>query len=337
MKKPFPWKGSHRDIPATIRAELEQIKSDFVIVAATKKIPVKTIAAGQYAHLGLKHDGTAFEIAGKIMPAASVGKFAARNRMGWEVKRTDLPKITKTFSWESPNFGDGATYGYHTHYRDREVYQVQYFEPRLFSIEVELLNSPGVDTALVKFKIDQVLDRKVETFEEDVHFALNLLQESTGAAGVYSSDATREDFIGTVLLDWEVFPPGSADELIASFTKHAGGLSPEKAGIVAARVKLFNKLPVEHLIRGAGSFGSYVGALYADDLVVFENMNYGNALYVLYADWQDVSKRSRLDLLRGTSESFDRIVHAEGWETKFTELIEAELKKRGRSTKRRAA
>jgi len=334
MTKTFPWKGSHRSIPATISASLGQIKSNLVMVAATKKILVKTIAAGQYAHLGLQHDGSAFEIADTTMPAASVGKIAARNRMGWEVRRTDLPKIKKTFSWESPNFGDGATYGYHTHYREREVYPVQYFEPRLFSIDVELLNSPGVDTALVKFQIDQVLDRTADTFEDDLLFALNLLQESTGVVGVYASDASREDFIGTVLLDWEVFPPGSVDELIASLTRHAGSLSPEKAGIVADRVKLFNQLPVEHLIRGAGSFGTYVGALYADDLVVFENVNYGNALYVLYADWQDVSKRSRLDLIKGTSENFDRIVHTDGWQLRFTELIEAELKKRGRWTRR---
>ena len=68
---------------------------------------------------------------------------------------------------------------------------------------------------------------------------------------------------------------------------------PPRQGIVAARLKLFAKLPVEKLIKGTNSFSSYIGALYADDLVVFENMNYGNALYVLYDDWQDVSKRSR--------------------------------------------
>lgn len=335
MKKLFPWKGSHRAIPTTVTATLAQIKSDLVIVAATKKIPVKAIADGQYAHLGLRHDGSNFQVTASVLPAANTGKFAKRNRHGWEVKRTDLPKITKTFSWETPNFGDASTYGTHTHYQDREVYQVQAFEPRMFSIKVELLNSPGVDTALVKFEVDQTLDKTASGFEDDLLFCLNLLQENTGVSGVYASDATREDFIGTVLLDWEVFPPGHADKLIATFTSGRSGLSAEKAGIVADRLKLFNRLPVEHLIRGSGSFGSYVGALYADDLVVFENMNYGNALYVLYDNWQDVSKRSRLELLRGTTAKFDRIVHTDGWEDRFQTLIEAELRKRGRSTHKR--
>ena len=65
-------------------------------------------------------------------------------------------------------------------------------------------------------------------------------------------------------------------------------------GVVADRLRLLAKLPVEKLIKGTNSFGSYIGALYADNLVVFENMNYGNAMYVLYNDWQDVSKRSEL-------------------------------------------
>lgn len=330
MTKRRPWKQSHRSIPAPIAAELGRIKSDLVIVAATKKIPVLDIARGLYAHLGLRHDGTDFSLAANVVPPASVGKYSDRNLNGWEVKRTDLPMITKTFSWETPNYGDASTYGTHTHYRDREVYQRQVFEPRFFPIKVELLNSPGVDTALIKFEVGQTLDRRADGFEDEFLFCLNLLQENTGVSGVFPSNATRDDFIGTVHLDWEVFPPGNAEQLIASLTKGHGHFSAERQGIIAARLKLFAGLPVEKLIKGSNSFGSYIGALYAGDLAVFENMNYGNALYVLYDDWQDVSKRSRLELLHGTTKNFDRIVHTEGWEDRFHNHIEAELEKRDR-------
>jgi hypothetical protein len=208
------------------------------------------------------------------------------------------------------------------------------FEPRHFPIKAELLNSPGVDTALVKFEVVQILDRRAAGFDDEFLFCLNLMQENTGVSGVFPSDATRDDFIGTVQLDWEIFPPGNAAQLIASITKGRGNLSPERAGIIAARLKLFAKLPIEKLIKGTNSFGSYIGALYADNLVVFENMNYGNALYILYADWEDVSKRSRLELLRGTTKNFDRFVHTDGWEDRFESHIEAELNKRGRLTRR---
>jgi hypothetical protein len=107
MKNKPPWKQSHRSIPASIAEELARIPSDIVIVAATKKIPVPDIARSLYAHLGLRHDGADFKIAGSVVPPSVAGKFSDRNLNGREVKITDLPKITKTFSWETPNFGDG--------------------------------------------------------------------------------------------------------------------------------------------------------------------------------------------------------------------------------------
>jgi hypothetical protein len=324
----FPWKGSYRAVPPAIHAALKAIGSDLVIISAVKKIPVLVIAGGLYAHLGVHYDGSTVSVSEPVVPESAVGRYATRNREGWEVKRTDLPKVWKSYSWETPNFGDASTYGTHTHYQDREVYQVEAFEPRMFAIKAEVMNAQGASTALVRFTVDQVLDKKSAVFEADLLFCLNLLQESAGAVGVYASNATRDDFIKTVTLDWEVFPPGHRDELIAAMARGHNGPSALKAGLVAARVKLFDRLPVQQFIKGSGPFGSYVGALYADDLVVFENMNYGNAMYVLYDDWKDVSQRSRLELLRGTTAKFDRIVHTDGWEDRFETLIEAELEKR---------
>ena len=333
MPSSFRWKGSYRAIPPAIITALAQIETDLIIVAAKKKIPVTTIATGLYAHLGLTHNGSTMNVTHSVVPKATVGKFADRNRNGWEVKRPDLPKVSKTFSWETPNFGDASTYGTHMHYRDRDVFQMEVFEPRMFPIRIELLNNPEVETALVKFEVGQILDRTAGGFDNDLLFCLNLLQESTGVSWVYAADAKREAFIDTVHLDWEVFPPGHTDRLLEVITSGNGraSVAAERAGIVAARIKLFSKLPVQQFIYGSVSFGdaagAYIGALYADDLVVFENMTYGNALYVLYDDWKEVSKRSRLELLHGTTAQFDRIIHSEGWEVRFHQLIRARLRK----------
>jgi hypothetical protein len=333
--KRFPWQGSFRSIPPAIRTALNTIGTDLIIVTAVKKIPVRALQDGQYAHLGVSYDGSAAKVGDPVLLDADVGRYAARNREGWEVKRTDLPMVTKSYSWETPNFGDAATYGYHTHYQDRDVYQVEVFEPRMFTISAEVLNAPGADAALVRFTVDQVLEKNAGSFEADFLFCLNLLQESTGVVGVYASNATRDDFIRTVTLDWEIFPPGHRAELIAAIKRERNGLSADKAGLVASRIQLFDRLPVQQFIKGSGPFGSYVGALYSDDLVVFENMNYGNAMYVLYDDWKDVSQRSRLELLRGTTSRFDRIVHTDGWEDRFENLINSELEKRDMSSRKR--
>lgn len=330
MTKFKPWKKSYRKIPGAISTSLSAIESPRIIVAATKKIPLQDIDAGCYAHLGLHLKDRELKIENEVMPPDEVGDYAYRNRHGWEIKRTDLPKIQKTFSWETPNFGDASTYGTHTHYQTRDVYPIEIFEPRFFSLKIERLNAETA-TALVKFEVDHVLDRSSPYFESDLLFCLNLLQESAGVANVFAADATREEFVGTEFLDWEVFPPGNAAAVLERFSSGKARMSPDKAAVLKSRLKLFSKLPVERFIRGTSSFGSYIGALYADDLVVFENMNYGNALYVLYDDWQEVSKRSRLDLLNGTSENFDRFVHTNGWETRFEEHIRRQLRMRERT------
>jgi len=324
----FPWKRGFLKIPPSVRQALNTIPTELVLVAATKKVPLRDIANGLYAHLGLRVEQGSVVAGPPIMPDAEVGKWASRNANGWEIKRTDLPMITKTFTWESPNFGDASTYGTHTHYQDREVYQRQIFEPRQLRVETEILSDSSADNILVKFSLDQLLDRKRPDFEADLLFFLNVLQENTGASAVFASDATRRDFVGTIAVDWEIFPPGTADEVVASMRSGKRTTSPDFEREAKGRVALFNKLKPAAYLRGSGSFGSYFGALFADDLVVFENLAYGNALYVLYEDWEEVSKRSRLDLLRGTDEVYDRFRHTEGWQDKFLDHMRDQLKKR---------
>ena len=60
------------------------------------------------------------------------------------------------------------------------VYQLEFFEPRFFPIKVELLNSPGVGTALVKFEVDQLLDRRARGFDDEFLFCLESLAGERG-------------------------------------------------------------------------------------------------------------------------------------------------------------
>ncbi|MFB7031234.1 MULTISPECIES: hypothetical protein, partial [unclassified Streptomyces] len=71
------------------------------------------------------------------------------------------------------------------------------------------------------------------------------------------------------------------------------------------------------LIYGTSGFQRYLGAQFASNLVVFENVRYGNALYVMYERWEDLSKKSRLELLSGPARGFERILHRQGWEGKL--------------------
>jgi len=48
--------------------------------------------------------------------------------------------------------------------------------------------------------------------------------------------------------------------------------------------------------------------------VVFENVEYGNAAYAMFEQWETLSQRTRLELLAGPAEGFIRVVHRPGWQ-----------------------
>ena len=73
---------------------------------------------------------------------------------------------------------------------------------------------------------------------------------------------------------------------------------------------------------GISGLQRYFGAIIEDDLVVFENTRYGNAIYIMYNNWQELSTLSRIELMSGKYGSdFDRVVHTSKWEDKVKKLI----------------
>lgn len=330
MAKRFPWKSNFNKIPAPVRRALDDIIGDQISVAATKKVSRADLERGQYAHLSLTAAGGEIRTDGPVLPPTDAGKWSARNANGWDRKRTDWPMVQKTTYFESPNFGDAATYGTHMHSFTRDVYQHQVFEPQGMMIEPEVLEDLGGELVVVKFTLTPVLDRQQGEFELMLLWAINVLQENIGVTGVFPSDATHEDFISTITLDWQVFPPGTVEETFARITGGARPANlPDFEKHVQNRLRLFERFQPANYLRGQGGFGSYFGALFADDLVVFENLRYGNAVYVLYENWDEVSRRSRLELLRDRDAHFDRVIHKEGWERKLGALISDKLYERG--------
>lgn len=90
---------------------------------------------------------------------------------------------------------------------------------------------------------------------------------------------------------------------------------------------LLLKLRPQALVTGTSHFARYVGAKFRDDLVVFENIRWGNAIYVMFEDWEDLSKLSRTELI-ASDHSFERVVHRDGWERRLRAIVN-EYRQRG--------
>jgi hypothetical protein len=178
-----------------------------------------------------------------------------------------------------------------------------------------------------KFTVDEVLQRNKRKFRDSLLSAVNLLQENTGNYDVFPSGAPVEEYLKTLYVNWEILPPGEREDNLKRILSNIPQDNPRVRERIIERYDFLAKLHPQDFVRGTNGFRSYFGARFAKDLVAFENVDYGNAIYVMFEDWEELSKRSRIELLSGTGEGFVRIPHIDGWKTKLTKLIQEVMAK----------
>ncbi len=321
------WKRSFRKIPDPILKRVSKIPGDQIMVACVKKISASALGSGTYKHLGMSIQGDRPVFPNRIMPEPTFGTFSLRNAQGQEIVRRDLPMVTKTFSVETPNWGDWSN-GSHEVYWDRDVYQREFIAPKELEIFIELLTTEPGDSPvfLFGFRVEEVLDKQAADFEVNLFSNLNLLQENTGAADVFAADADSTAYLKTISVYWEILPPGERSEMLAHILSKFREPSKELREKLLDRYTFLEKLKPVAYISGTSGFQRYFGAQFADNLVVFENLEYGNAIYVMFDNWEELSKLSRLELLKNRrGAGFERIVHRTGWKDALETLIRPRL------------
>ena len=301
-----------RRIPDYIERELHSIQSQHVITAAIINASKAEISRGVYRYLGIHIKEGNLTFPEVIYPEKLSGIYARRNRNGivWILK--NLPKITKTYSFESPNFGDPDK-GYHTTYWDRRVYQRRLEPPREWELVLTVI-SQDEEHVRVKVAINTILDRNHPDFRNDLFFAVNLLQEQCCDCHVFDTTVTDEELAQITTVGWEIFPPGTLDRTISEITKRLRNPTLERQHEIQNRTNVLNRFHPTEYILGRGMNSRYFGAKFGESIVVFENIDYGNALYILFDNWQEISQMSRIDIVKRHERDFIRIIHKNGWE-----------------------
>lgn len=306
-------------IPKNILDRIKDFDQDDVVVACAKLIKHDEIS--NYASLGLKIINEKLVIPEPKIPNPEAGRFSKANIEGLEKTKKDLPKILKDiYCGDRPIYGDWSK-GSFPLWQTREVYRRDFIPPKEVELEISLVEKKE-DSYILKFAINQVINRRTPNFEQELFYNLNLLQESIGSIDVFESTATLEEYSAQIKVDWVILPPGTVDEVVKKIIESKiGSITPEQESTIKERVTQISKFKPTAYISGGDNFLRYFGAKFGDDFVVFENVRYGNAIYVMYENWEELSKKSRTDLLTGFEESFERIVHKEGWKEKLEALI----------------
>lgn len=283
--------------------------------------PADDLRQGRLTHLGIELTEIGLNTPVAVIPLAESGKYSSRNISGYEVVRKDLPLETHYNTIESPNWGDSYN-GTHSVDLPYKKYPRDVYGPQFTAIKISSPNT-GLEQSdfMVVFEVDRVLNKKDPMFEEGLLECLNLLQENVGSCGIELSGATFADYKKSMVVDWEMLPPGTREEAIQRLYRHRQPTPVEKA-TVEERYDFLMELNPEQLVYGMSGIQRYFGALINENLIVFENIAYGNAIYVMFENWQELSKRSRTELLSGRyGKNFERIPHAGGWKTKVNAVV----------------
>lgn len=306
-------------IPKGIVQRLTNFDQDDVVAATVKLLQPADIA--RYAHLGLTLDDCNLGFPEAQPPNPSAGRYSNANLYGMEKVRKDLPKIRKSYGHWAPSWGSGS---YHYVSHDRDVYIRDVYPPKQVNLSIELVERRG-EGFLIKFAIDQVLSRRTPNFEQELLYNLNLLQENVGAADVFESATTLADFALSVKVDWQLLPPGTltVDEVVDAMLHDKRPVTLQQTEVMKERITVMHRLKPEAFITGTDGFLRYFGAKFGDDFVAFENARYGNALYIMYDGWEVLSQKSRIELLAGDRDSYDRIEHRKGWINQLRGRVQA--------------
>jgi hypothetical protein len=320
-----------RKIPDDILTKIKAIKGKEIVVGCAVKFKADTLVAGRLKHLGIILGQDGLKVPPVALPPKSQGNYSTWNLEGREIIRKDLPKETHYNSIESPNWGDSYN-GTHTVDLPYEKYPRDFHPPRELDILMSCLDTrPGLPVYVIAFKVQEVLDKTAKGFEGRLFEDLNLLQENIGFCGVEAAEVELKDYIKSLRVSWEILPPGTVDQTMQRLFQGETPSVQEK-DVAVERYEFFMSLKPKSLVFGDSGFRRYFGALLEDNLVVFENIQYGNAVYVLFEDWVDLSSRSRIDLIAGKyGTAFERVVHQTGWKGAVREIVAKKRAEKGKN------
>lgn len=314
-----------RKIPDSINQKLRTVKSRVVVAGCAVKFKSANLLKGSLKHLGISLTDKGLNLPTSIIPPADQGRYSGRNVNGVEVIRKDLPKETHYNTVETPNWGDDYN-GTHTVDLPYKKYPREFIPPREIEITIKCNNTkPNQPEYIIAFMVNEVLDRTRRDFKIKLFENLNLLQENVGVCSVEAADVALEQYESTLRVTWEILPPGTREETIKRVFKGKKPTADEEK-VAGERYDFFMSLKPRSFVFGSSGFRRYFGALIQDGLVVFENIQYGNAVYILFDNWQELSRRSRIDLLKGKyGKDFERVIHKSGWKTEVRNLVKNRL------------
>lgn len=261
----------------------------------------------QLQNIGFSAD---MESGESVLPAP-VGNVSMYNAEGKEIVHKDQPMETahRTREWSWTEW-----HGPHPVEQSSWVDVPYQRYPRSY------LAPPGVELTLTTDTDGNMVVRTpvIRDWRNDkdtaIH-AVNLLLELFGECVFYDSDMKRLISAPVKKLNWRVLPPGERpfrklkEELEAVLSQVKDG----NRAFTEHRLETVNEYKPDFAAVGMGGFAGYVIFGFKErDIYVLESILYGNATYVLGEQWEELSKKTKAEILNRNLHK-DRLVHHKEW------------------------
>lgn len=294
-----------KSLPEVLKAEIDSLGEVKFVFGAIRNFSDQLLTDWT-ERLGLEQVRTDEWIG---LPPASTGRWSRWNVRGREIVRRDLPRISHSWTIEAPNFQGNGTHPV-TFYRD--VLRKQRLYGQQIEAAVTRMDEPRdslVGTVLLTLQAP---------YDEDAAqaylYAASLARTWFGSATAYSLDAAGIPQVPDEGVSWTFLPDGTVEEIREAVVRKFGGSAPPReVEIMIDRLEKVQSLAPEKRLVGASGLQRYIGYKFGDDFVAFENPRVGNALYLMYGDWDSLSRLSRSELLASREGEFDRIIHTARW------------------------
>lgn len=310
----------YRKIPQRIRASLSTIKEGFVVVGGAIMLD-KNQLSPILKRLGIDWDISRNMADNRIdvIPDWRLGKACLLNQQRRLTKKRRQHKMAVLKPIYGRVWGGSRKWQWRTYW----MYPREVKEARRQSVEIFITSDNG-SNVLVKYKLSELLNPSEDGFERLLLESLNLAQEVVGCCDVHPAEESLESYRSKLRVNWTILPKGTKQGEIWRMLTANGKVPKEKVHEeFKDRYDFLMSFKDADIIVGTESFERYFGIRIREDLVVFDCLNYGNAMYVFLKDWEALSKKSRVELLSGyENEEFYRIAHQKDWDVKAKALIE---------------
>ncbi|HEY5799814.1 MAG TPA: hypothetical protein VIT92_06320 [Burkholderiaceae bacterium] len=241
-----------------------------------------------------------------FLPAA-VGKISDFNAYGTTVVRKDLPKVTESRSsfrtwqdWHGYEHSGIQTRTYEVYQRDLVL------PPSEYLTVLAAPNGLAVCSRPIKF---------TEEATDKVLHVVNLFLELFGKFQVFDEAMGLSTSTSVKHLNWKLLPPGKypfarTKEVLSGFLST---LKDSDRPVVEERIKAITKFEPDFLAVGVGGFRDYVVfGFTGKNRYVLESPRLGNATYIFDHNWQELSTKTKKEILDGSLHEA-RVIHGSWW------------------------